>query len=304
MAFVIITTAFFIVFSGCDITEGAAEDRRAEPPPPRELEILPTRFDAEYDICEARFIITLTYETGQEFLRHTSYTVADFPADFPELRLAGVEEITPGWRRNAVLRWLRRLETGDWDGLRWAQGLSDEEIRTSILSNIMRRYTRRNLILTLEEPSRVNVLQAMRIFEEREDVLYATPDFLPWPGLDPEFERLVKPGLRVGFYHYLGTFNGVVVFARGSGFFASSATLFLGPGYWYEFPFSPNSRMYAWVPCEHNEDGNVFTIGEYTHERPTEIQICWQEILTIDHIRRMYQRRIARETSLWRNGNE
>ena len=173
------------------------------------------------------------------------------------------------------------METGDWDGLHWVQGLSDEEIRTRLLA--MLRHFRRVFILTLAEPSRVNVLQAMRIFEEREDVFYVTQDFLPWPRLDPEFERLVKPGLGVGgFCDYFGTFNGVVVFTHGSsgGIFSGTQVSFYwwynNLRWWYDFHFFHPTRMFAWVPCENNADGNVFTIGEHDRQTmPTATEICW-----------------------------
>jgi len=284
MSFALMATMLFVVLSGCGNTELQ-----------RELEILPTRFDTEYNICEARFTITLTSETSLKFLH---YTVADFPAVFSELRLASVEEITPDWEWGWAMDMLSRLETGDWSGHHWTLGLSDEEITERVLSALSRRFTR-VLSITLAEPSRVNVLQAMRIFEEREDVLYVTPDFLPWPGINPEFEESVMSSFRGWFHFYFGTFNGVVVFAQYSGPASPSVTDFYWYGRWYSFGFPNIVSMRAWVPCENNEDGNIFIIG-YSQQWLA-AEICWKEILTIDHVRSMFHRHTyLNETRLWR----
>ena len=278
MSFALMATILFVALSGCGNTGFQ-----------RELEILPTRFDTEYNICEARFTITLTSETSLKFL---PYTVADFPAVFSELRLAGVEEITPDsqwrWAQGLVLL----LETGDWGGLPWATG-SDEEVIELILS-LLTQFTR-VLTITLAEPSRVNVLQAMRIFEEREDVLYVTPDFLPWPEMDPGVaEELLRQRFPIDYY--FGTFNGVVVFAHRVASPHGNSFVFKDM---YFIHFAGLSGVIrAWVPCENNENGNVFVIGEefdsWSFVPPAEI--CWQEILTIDHVRSMYQRHHAGET--------
>ena len=90
------------------------------------------------------------------------------PEDFPEIQCSRVMDATR-FTMEVVKQQLEAQRTGDWSALR-------ERIELAMLVDIEK--FRRILYLELPVKSKENVLEAIKLLERREDILYAGPDYI------------------------------------------------------------------------------------------------------------------------------
>jgi len=230
----------------------------------------------EDEIDTAVFYVILTNETSINTERQFT------PEDFPEVCLESVEDYLPA-RVERIERLLENRRTGDWSGFGsinyWLEYLDNYG---------------RTLKLTLTEKSRENILEAIDLLGQREDVWYAIPEYLPWPQLDAETEkRFIRDFApyvnlpesvfeRMNFYHYYGMFNGCVVYADWPGGQDAAMAIYFDE---YAFGYSAANTINVWQQGENSKPGCFFIIGRYGN-----YEYEWRHILSLDHVRSMHQR--------------
>ncbi|MCL2761818.1 MAG: S8 family serine peptidase [Treponema sp.] len=114
----------------------------------------------EDDFAEDRVVVVLTKAASMNFRAYT-------PEDFSEVNCIRVVDSTR-LTMEVVQEQLRAEKTGDWSKLK-------ERIEMGMLVNVDK--FKRILDLDLPVQSKENVLQAIKLLEQREDVLYAGPDY-------------------------------------------------------------------------------------------------------------------------------
>ena len=117
----------------------------------------------EDDFTDNCVLVMITNKESLNLKLHTT-------ADFPEVKLASVQDLTPGSRKIAQIK----LSGGDASEL----GLDDIKKAQSILDSFDPQAFHLSYRLVLEEPGKENVLKAIEALQDREDIYCAEPSYL------------------------------------------------------------------------------------------------------------------------------
>ena len=117
--------------------------------------------DTESNFADDAIIIVLTNKASLSLKEYTA-------ADFPEIPCSKVVDLSPYTSKTARVK----LSGGDASELE----MEDLETAQSVLDNFNLSTYKRMYLLKLKKPGAKNVLKAIELLEEREDVESAEPD--------------------------------------------------------------------------------------------------------------------------------
>ena len=150
----IIALTFAAILICAAIVPASAERRTKytpEPEPEPEKVLCTATIDDDFN--DAAVILVMRREASRELLDYT-------PADFPEIDCINVDDLMP---------------------------YTLAEYRETAANGGQVPYFNRLLVLTLAEGGKQNVLDSIKLLEQREDVLCAEPDYVDYPAEEDMF---------------------------------------------------------------------------------------------------------------------